>query len=228
MDYEFWNNIIKQLQDIDKISKKEKNVKKALKFINKVMNTDIFPQIYNKHKTEILKYYKKRNKYNKKVDKVSKKVLKELELAFKNFPHKYEFHIMSSFKAKTNLIGESDVDVGLLIENLDEKKLFEAIKILNEIEYKYVHILETNINKYYSFEKIVSEIEIEVKIRDLKQTESVLLLHNYLDTKLTDKERAIITYSKYILKKIDKNAYKLIKSMCYNMYFYYIKNSFII
>jgi len=232
MDLSFWNKLYQDLDNLYSISSQEDNPKTALKLINKTMLTDIFPILQKKYSKEMNKYYNRRNKYNKHVHRLAKYATKELNKAFEKYNHKHEFHIMSSFMSATNLIGESDVDFGLLIDDLDEEKLFEAIKILNELGYKFGYIMNPTIptNKYYAFEKFIDGIEFEVKIRDTKLTQTVLQLHNYLNTKLTPDERKIVTYAKYILKnlskenKLDIRAYKLFKTMFYEAYYYYIKN----
>jgi len=229
-------NFIKDIENIKKGITKKMTDKEILKYINinfkKVVN-----KYYESFKIDARKYYNERNKYNKAIFNIAKKSMNELKNAFKNEEIKkhINFEIMSSFNAKLNLIGESDIDIGCLEKNLDESKLFQIISVLEKLGYTHTYILNPQSinNKYYAFSKFVKinskdKIEVEVKIRDYDYSLPVLELHNYLDNKLTDKERISYTFLKSVLKNHSKEYYNMLKTMIFNTYFYYVKGGFVL
>jgi hypothetical protein len=187
---------------------------------------------------EGMKYYQKREEYNKKLDKIAKSVFKLLEKETKSLDFKFEIKFMSSYNSKLNLIGDSDIDIGFLVRDLDMDKLFKITMILNRLGFMATG-KKTNKNylkaSYYSYEKMIGEkekIEIEFKIRDLEGSKAVTLLHERLNNDLSKKERIIWTWLKKLSKDIAKKDktrgefYKRVKQTIYNYYFYGIKNAY--
>jgi len=226
----FWNKQYYHLNDVYDTTKKSK----ALGQINSTMLGKVFPMIRSKYGKEMTAYFDERNKYNKNIEPIAIKGLTEAKTAFLPFEYDHEFHIMSSYKSKTNLIGESDIDIGLLIDGLDQSKLVKVEKILEGLGY----VKGEQMNKenpdttYYPYSKMIDGIEFEVKVRNNNEhTKMVLKLHEYLDNELTDDERAIITYGKYVLKKLSKKwlikerAYKVFKTLVYEAYLHNIEGA---
>lgn len=232
IDIEFWSNLSKKLGIIIDRSRNEyQNMVDALKFINNELINVIFPSIA-KYKNEAIEYYDKRNKFNVKIEDVADKCISELKNNIK-VPFNISIVITSSYSAKINVMNSSDIDVSILVESLDEHKLFTIIGMLNKIGYKFSHIRNPNAkhNKYYSFIKFIDDVEIEVKVRDSELSKPVIELHNYLDTQLTEDQRISITFIKYMLYQLQKmnkdRGYEYFKKLMYEAFFYYIKDGFL-
>jgi hypothetical protein len=209
------------------------------------MTNDNFMKIVYEYEKYIIeeatKYYHERNKQNEKLYEIVNEAKTILTDAFINMKD-IEIHLMSSIGAKLNLMNESDIDFGCLVKDLDEVKLFEVGKILNENGFIMDHITNPLVphNKYYSFVRFFpvrdsdESIEVESKVRDMSYSQTILKLHHILDNDLSEKDRILITYIKYLLKINGKNNssikkyYNIFKAMLYNYYFYYVDGGFLL
>jgi hypothetical protein len=139
---------------------------------------------------------------------------------------------MSSVMSGLNLIEGSDADIGLCIDGLcdnasgyvdNQDYLVIAEKILVSNGYSltkrigYLANWANPANRYLCYEKHVDGIEFEVKVRDLKNTQSIIDLHHKLDTELTEEKRELYTYGKYLLN--DTSCKKILKLFIYMEYF---------
>ncbi len=170
----------------------------------------------NNYKEEAHKYYKKRTSEDKKITKIQKEEIKNIKKCLK----KLDFEIMpaSSFSAKVNVIGESDIDFLVKIKdmynNIKNNKLDDLIEISNRLGkcgYKFseVNAREDPIGTYYVFSKINNGIEIEVKVRDYDGCRFISELHNYVDNKLDLESKIYTTYIKQFFKLPEnKSKYK--------------------
>jgi hypothetical protein len=204
------------------------NISKHLEYIdlNEVKNPILWHQIVsivnsNINRNKIEQYYLKRNIYNSQIKNSIDAILIELHIMFKTTNINInEIKLMSSYSAATNIYNASDVDIGIIIENMDEEKnqIVSLILIANGYSFtKYI-------NNYYCYTKILKinnyDIEIEVKVRDLIQSMKIIQLHDYLDNECDEEQKLIFTYIKYKLhglRKIFPNAYKFIKMLFYNI-----------
>lgn len=237
----FLNELTKELSNLHESAYATNNNTKGISMIH-----SNFWNILNKYRSNFYddakKYFIKRDEYNENSLRIADEQLisinKELNNKIKNI--KFDLIIMSSVKAQLNLIGESDIDIGCLVKDLNEVKLFTIAKELNIMGFKFDHTLNPFVkkNKYYAFTKLVDineneQIEIEVKVRDYQYSQVVVQLHDHLDNKLTEDERIILTYLKYIYKKQaketgNKKNYKIFKTIIYNNYFYYVPGAFLL
>jgi hypothetical protein len=229
MDY--WTEFNKTLEKLDEDAKKM-DTKSALEYVNKEVTTKLLPEL-KKWDLEANKYTEERDKQNEDIQKLANHTTTILRNELEKLNFTTSVKLMSSLTAKTNLIGESDIDIAILVKNLDEDKLFQIIKKLEGQGYRFDYIFNANKidNKYYSFIKTVDGIPIEVKVRDLDFSLPIVQLHDYLDSKLTNEERRIITFAKYKLKELSKILrnhiiYMRFKKIIYEGYFYYIPNNF--
>ena len=183
------------------------------------------------------KYRIKRDKNNKKLIKIMNKVYNNIKEQLKNINY-VTIKIMSSINAKLNLAeNDSDIDIGIMInglnknKNIDIEKYTTIVQILNKMDFKFSHIFNPNNidNQYFAFVKIINGVEFEVKIRDLESSKTIMKLHDYLDTKLTNKQITLFTYVKYLLKKYKyEKSYSQFKKILYEWAFYNIKGGFIL
>ena len=144
-------------------------------------------------------YFDERKKSDKKIAKVQKKVVKKIKKCFEGL--EYDIIPASSFSAKVNVIGESDIDFMVRIKdmytNIISNNLDDIIKFSNRLGkcgyvFHEIKSKEDPTATYYVFQKIVDGIEIEIKIRDFDGATFVAKLHDYTDNKL-DKESKIYT-----------------------------------
>jgi hypothetical protein len=171
-------------------------------------------------KSEILDYWHKRNLYNAKIKSTVYTELKHLQNLFASNPNIYDIRIMSSYTANTNLNGTSDIDIGCIVHNMDEQKVSDITQTLTDNNYKFTKLM----NGYYCYTKFINHedelIEIEVKVRDLDESKTIMALHEYLDTKCDITQKMIYTYLKYRLycvKDTYPKAYSFIKMLFYNI-----------
>ncbi len=172
---------------------------------------------------EIEDYWEKRNKYNEEIKHVVQCEFIFLQKKFVHTKEVKEIIMMSSYSAKTNLSDTSDIDIGIIIDHMDEKNSTQIGEILISIGYKYTKF----INEYYCYNQWIQcesngqkiEIEIEIKIRDWDKSKLMIKLHDYLDNHCEEKQKKIFTYLKYrfmLLIKDFPNAYTFIKKIFYN------------
>lgn len=205
-------------------------------FLNKAMINQILP-ILRLIKEDATKYVKIRDIFNEKIRGIPEKVMSDInkeinkeiinEITNKQVNIKIDMQIMSSYASKTNLIDESDIDIGLLIDQMNDEKLNIIDQVLKKCDFKFVKIMHqmgSIYNRYHVYNKIVDGIDIEIKVRDLEKTQTILELHKYLDTKLTEEETTLFTYGKYLLKNTVE--YDRFKMLIYNYAFFNLENYF--
>jgi hypothetical protein len=202
-------------------------------------NSTILPLLENKLE-EAEKYYKEREEYSeKKVDPVNEQVkilMKKMKEEYKDeFNDEYTYSVASSYSAKMNLIGESDIDYFILFKPLTTEKIIRISQLLERYNFKFdkARNLDKVDNVYYIYSQIIDDIEVEVKVRDLYYSRSVVALHDYIDNKLDKDTKILLTYAKYQLKlksKQDKlfRGYDYFKTLFYNYCFKDIDDSFYI
>ena len=168
-------------------------------------------------------YYKKRKKQDKKLEKIQSKAIYEINKCINDCEcykkHKINYKLIpaSSFSAKTNLINESDIDFAILVKDNNWNKTVCISNALGRCGYIFNDLRNTNNEKltHWVFQKYINNVEIEGKVRDLDGFKELLKMHNYLDKKMNENDKIIITYIKYILKKNDETAYSDFKQFYY-------------
>jgi hypothetical protein len=216
---------------------KNSNINEELGILVNKFNEYIIP-LLETHKDEAEKYYQEREEYsNKTVDPVNEKVkiiIKDIKEDYKQL-HNEEITstVASSYSAKMNLIGESDIDYFLLFEPITIEKVIQISQLLNKYNFKFEKIgnKTDSKNMYYIYNQFIDGIEVEIKVRDLNNSAAVVGLHDYLDNKLDQHLKILMTYAKYQLKlkaKEDKSfkGYNILKTLIYNYCFKDIKDAF--
>jgi Txe/YoeB family toxin of Txe-Axe toxin-antitoxin module len=222
-----YKNIDKNNDDINEINK-----------IYTTFNNAVLP-ILEEKKKEASKYYNRREEYsNKIVHPVNEKVIKIIEELSeyynKIFNDTFTTQIASSYSAKMNLIGESDIDYFILFDELTMERLIQISQVLLKYNFKFDKIGGKKIvNTYYIYNTFVNDIEVEFKVRDYKNSSAVRNLHDFIDNKLNINLKILFTYAKYQLKlksKVDKSflGYNYFKTIFYNYCFKDIHNPFLI
>jgi len=182
-------------------------------------------------------YRTERDLGNIEITKMASKQIGKIAVALE---YKHCVKLMSSLGAWLNLKGSSDVDIGVIVENLnlkdgkhDETLLRQIGKKLAPLGYKYDHAFnqEDPTNRYFSFTTFVEvdgdDVEVEVKVRDGATSRSIIDLHDKLDNSLTDEQIEAYTYVKYILSETDKKAYGHFKKLLYESVFCGIDGAFL-
>jgi hypothetical protein len=115
-------------------------------------------------------YYKKRQKSRKKLKKVHDLVKKNLETLLKKLGIKCRVVSASSFSADMNLVGESDIDFFIEMDESEPGESFLRLSMaLSEMGFHFSkRIFNADDRHYYSFETIHRshglKVEIEVKV----------------------------------------------------------------
>ncbi len=175
-----------------------------------------FPQLLEQlsGEPEAKTYIQNRKKEDHKLKKIQTKVQKD---AIKFLDNK-NIIPASSFSAGTNLIGESDLDFAVLVDNLDDETLMIYSNLFGLHGFQFTEIRQKgNIGVHYVFQKYVDGVEIEMKLRDKKYFMSFLYhIHHFNDHVLSKKDKETITWIKYNLKNNSKEAYDAFKSLYYD------------
>lgn len=204
------------------------------KFDNKIIT------LLEKYSDQAEEYYQKREEFsNRIVDPVNQKVKdillnvkKEYEEKFNDY---FDYQVASSYSAKMNLIGESDIDYFILFKPLTDERSIKISQILIKYDFEFdkkINPLLTN-NTYYVFSRVIDDVEVEFKVRDYYYTKNVIRLHDYIDNKLDQHIKILLTFAKYQLKlksKEDKTfkGYNMFKTIFYNYCFKDIEDAFYI
>jgi len=235
---------------ITKLNELLENIYNSTNFSNLDVNSEI-NTLYNKfdktvlpllknYKDAAVEYYKKREEYSTKtVDPVNEKVKQILKLLkdeyTQTFNDKFNIQVASSYSAKMNLIGESDIDYFILFKPLTSERLINISQSLVKYNFHFDKVInkEKVNNVYYVFGTEIDGVEVEFKVRDEYYAKSVIALHDYIDNKLDQDLKILLTYAKYQLKlksKEDKNfkGYNLFKTVFYNYCFKDIEDAFYI
>ena len=176
--------------------------------------SNLLIELKTTEKNNAKKYIEKRKKTDIKLNKIQTVVKKNIESFIKDstvIP-------ASSFSAGTNLIGESDIDFNITIDNLDNEKLIEISNICGENNFKFIEIRSKHDEGlHYVFQKFINNVEIELKIRSNKNYYMKVhnKMHNYLDNIMSNEDKAIITWIKNNLKKTSKKYYSDFKALYY-------------
>lgn len=216
-----------------------KNINQELTILHDKFLKNVISLLKN-HEKEAKEYYLKREEYSKKnVDPVNEKVkdiIKRLTDEYsKRYDDDFTSQVASSYSAKMNLIGESDIDYFILFRPLTQERLINISQLLEKYNFTFDKIMnkEKVNNIYYVYNTIIDDIEVEIKVRDIFYTKSVIQLHNFIDNELDKDTKILLTYAKYLLKsksKEDKSfkGYNLFKTLFYNYCFKDIEDSFYI
>jgi hypothetical protein len=240
--------IIPELVDI--LGKELDNIYSTTNFNNPNVNeeltilSDKFEKkiitLLEKYSEQAKEYYQKREEFsNRIVDPVNEKV-KDILLNVKKeyeekFNDSFNYQVASSYSAKMNLIGESDIDYFILFKPLTDERSIKISQILTKYGFEFEKTMNPNMkhNTYYVFSTVIDNVEVEFKVRDYYYTKNVIRLHDYIDNKLDTNLKVLLTFAKYQLKlksKEDKTfkGYNMFKTILYNYCFKDIEDAFYI
>lgn len=238
------NKLVTFCKKMSDIIDKQKNMStiNGLQLAKTFMVDEILP-FFEQFIDDATEYRKKRDKHNVKLVKLMKHQLGCITKQFNKLDY-VKVILMSSIGAKLNLAErDSDIDFGIVVtglnnedgKSIDMNKYTNIVQILTQNKFTFTHIVNPDncSNQYFSFEKEISGIEFELKVRDYDASKSILALHKFLDTKLTSKQITLFTYAKYLFKKFDEKypnekTYNKFKSILYQWGFSSIKGGFIL
>ena len=240
LDTEFVKKLTNELQKIYSTTNfKNNNVNEELNILVKKFDQSVLP-ILEKEIDKAKEYYAKREEYsNNTVDPVNdkvKEIIQDIKNEYNNlYNDQLTYTVASSYSSKMNLIGESDIDYFILFKPLSPERLINISQLLQKYNFKFdkVHNKDKVNNIYYVYQQIIDGIEVEMKVRDLYYSRSVVALHEYTDNKLDQHLKILFTYAKYQLKlesKQDKSfkGYDMFKTIFYNYCFKDIDDAFYI
>jgi len=199
-----------------------------LKRINKYFFKTVVPMLEEFY-PEAKKYYVKREKASRKLGKIKTKSVGEID----KLSVKGDLRQASSYSAKMDLIGDTDLDMIYAVKNLTEEKLLTIATELGKIGFKYIERRGAEgPNKRWMFNKYINNVEIDLGVRDYNLALPVLNLHKKIDNKLEKRDKELITFGKYKLKNLSKTnpkfrtAYADFKYLFYQAMFSSVKNSY--
>ena len=200
--------------------KNKKTIRQRYKGMSKGFDK-LIRHIKDNFEKEAKDYYKIRSKQDPRLTKIQSIAIKQLrnEIKYDDCLKNIKFSIIpiSSFSAKTNLIGESDLDIGILVSNINEDKAVCISNILGRIKYILSDIRNKNSpsKKHWVFQKYINNVEIECKLRDKEGFNEILKMHEYTDKKMSRSDKIYTTYAKYLLKKYSRKHYEQFKMIYY-------------
>lgn len=178
------------------------------------MNLTLLPAL-QKYKLEADDYCAERDSSDEAYLFTMIKTVVELELntLFADYPD-VTVALMSSFGANLHLQGnKSDIDFGILVKDLSEDK----VKIYGEmLEKSLKYVFGKKIHGYYSYEKTIFNVDVEVKIRDADESVDVVKLHAHLDM-LSRSTQNLLAYAKSLVVDNDE-IYCNLKKIIYSSY----------
>lgn len=200
-------NMAKQIFEYSKRFKKLDD-RGATQTAENILNQIILPKM-KEYLHEATEYYERRNRDNVKLQKIAAMVKKHIP---------YKLVLMSSFGAGLNLIGQSDIDFGLLVDDLTAEKSLEYEQVLKQYGFKFSQNVGDGDVQYWVCARVIDEVVVEIKIRDSKKSSEIVRLHRVLDMQLSEQERILITWFKLKMKEISQEAYYASKLIIYNAY----------
>lgn len=168
------------------------------------------------------KYIDERDKKNPSIDDIDTIAINRLRIL--KLPHVEKIELMSSYPY-FNILGVSDVDFGLLVHNLDEKKFNDIKLVLEKEDWECVRIRQISKDNCIwcfgkTFDTSSDDLEIELKVRDLDLSDYVTAVHDILN-KLPCTLQQKWTYLKYLVRKnANYDVYHKLKHVLYNYYLY--------
>ena len=224
------NNFVVKLNDflekiLNSIHFDNSDINHELNNLHNIFNAEVV-SFLEEYTDRANQYYKQREQYSlKNVDPVNEKVkviVKNIKAEYlKLFNEELTYSVASSYSAKMNLIGESDIDYFILFKPLTTEKLIKISQLLEKYNFKFQKIRNSDKvdNVYYVYDQVIDGIEVEVKVRDLMYSRSVVALHNYIDNKLDHNLKVLLTYAKYQLKLKSKEDFSMFSQSVVNVLF---------
>lgn len=181
------------------------------------MNSQLLPVLQN-YKSEADDYCAERDSSDEAYLFTMVKTVAEIELntLFADHPDVTSV-LMSSYGAKLHLQGnKSDIDFGLLVTDLSDDK----VKLYGEMLEKSLRFtFGKKIHGYYCYEKKISGVDVEVKIRGTEESADVVKLHAHLDS-LSNQTQQLLTYAKSVVADdVDSECYHNLKKIIYSSYY---------
>ncbi len=161
----------------------------------------------NNYENDAKEYFNKRTHEDKKLKKIQKNELKNIKKCLNGL--QFDIIPASSFSAKVNVIGESDLDFMVRIKdmhiNIKNNSLDDLVQFSNRLGscgyiFSEVKSKEDVTATYYVFTKNTDNVDIEVKVRDFDGSIFVAKLHDYSDNKLDMNSKIYTTYIKQFFK----------------------------
>ena len=164
-------------------------------------------------------YIQKRDQDKARLTQIQTNVIAEIKKMF-NEICSFDVLPASSFSAGIYLLGESDLDISVPVMGLNKRILIKMSNICRNNGFKFIKIKRKDEpgEEHFVFQKFINGVEIELKIRYGEYYMNVHhKMHHYLDHDMPDRDKMIITWIKYNLKKISKDddVYATFKALYY-------------
>lgn len=164
----------------------------SYEFVTKII--DLCDKYYGKDADD---YYKRRIKFSKKLQYAQEQALRDAAL-LKKIGCKFIIPV-SSFSANMHLISTSNIDIMIPVKDIDKTILVAYGAVLESVGYEFKKIEQSSMPwYYYVYSKIIDGITVDIKIRDLAQSRYALDAHRYIDNKISNKTKKLLTYAKYL------------------------------
>jgi len=142
----------------------------------------------------VVAYIQRRNVYNRNIAAAIGEEMTRIGESIHDFRKFAEPKLMSSFPYY-------NVDIGIIVENLNKSRHRKLEKRIIQLGYQFTRIIDG----YFCYLRKIAidpdmpEIEVEIKIRDLGESATIIALHDYIDNKVGMEERNFYTYMKHLL-----------------------------
>ena len=162
---------------------------------------DLLQFVWSRDQEEIKQYIEKRKPEDEKLQKVQDKMKPEIKkmLDIEPIP-------ASSFTAKTNILGDSDLDFNIPVPDMNLRKLLILATKCGNYGYQFADIRNEGLpGVNYVFSKFVDGVEIEVKLNHaIPYMEVMDKVHDYLDHQMPKEHKQTIAWIKQHFKDLTK------------------------
>jgi hypothetical protein len=214
-------------QQVDILFEQSRELKTTVPEILAYINSNISKlfDVIAEDSAGLTEFWNVRQEYNKKIAEDVMNIETKLNASVTSLNREITVKRMSSYPC-TNLPGDSDIDFGILVANLDSKTSSALEELFLKEGYSVskrsnpddpVHSY-LELDKKIIGEKSREKILISLKVRDSTKIQTIIKLHDILDN-LDQETVAIITYGKKLLKDSgDKKSYNRFKILVFESY----------
>jgi len=182
----------------------------------RILHDEILPFV-NRFQKEAFLYCEQRDLVSKQLAEIKGLAEDELYMMFADAPNIRQIIFMSSVGSRTHVLDTSDLDFGVIFNDLDENTILLCADVLDQHGYQFNGIC----HGYPVYGKEINGVDVEVKIRKFKDCEKIIRLHQVLEC-LPENTKQLLTYAK-VMTQQNSELYARLKNIIYSAYFTTLK-----